>query len=81
MLAQYNAVISNVAKVTHIPLLNLYHLKTENGDLINPTNGTLTGGANKPLDFTPVGLKIGNNFAAKVFLEMLSALKNAIPLP
>jgi hypothetical protein len=79
--AQYNTVISSVAKLMKVPLFNLYRAKGENPALINPANGELTVGPNKFTDLSPAGLQFGVNVATLHTLELLDGLKTIVPLP
>lgn len=80
-LTLYNTAIYNVAKTANIPLFNLYAIRAEYPALINPTIAELTAGPKKVTDLSPAGLQFGVNVATLHTLELLSALKNTIPLP
>jgi len=81
-LAQYNTVIFNVANDAHIPLLNLYGIRKDNPNLVNPGDGKLTDpGDGKRADFSNEGLNFGLNVANLRLIQTLNRLKSAVPLP
>jgi hypothetical protein len=80
-LAEYNTVIYNVANEMNVPLFNLYAIRKDNPNLVNPANGKLTDpGEGQRANFAPEGLNFGLNVANLRLLQLLDALKDVVPL-
>ncbi len=82
-LAAYNTIIYNVAKVSNVPLLNLYRsLREGNANPPLIVNGVLsTGGTAPGSNFTAEGLKFGVNVANRDLLRTLEQLKKTVIAP
>ena len=63
-----------------MPLFNLYAIRKDHPEAINPANGDLTGNRGQATNLTANGLKEGVNLATLDLLQLLEALKNTVPL-
>ncbi len=80
LVVQYNLTIFNVAHAANVPLFNLYRIRADNPKATNQANGELTPSPVKWADLSPAGLQFGVDVAILHTLELLSALKNTVPL-